>query len=100
MSAVAPVRERREALLRDARVKRWFKDHASGSTAEAQLVQFELFLRRTSLTVDLLLNSARAQMSGKSRVFEDAVQNWVESERKGGHPTRTSPRTGTPFAPS
>lgn len=86
MPATAPVRERRETLLGDPRVKRWYKDHRTPSTAEVQLTQLELFLRRTRVTVDVLLDLARAQRGRRSKKFEDLVHAWVESEREGGRP--------------
>lgn len=86
MAAVSPTRERRDALLSDPRILRWFKDHRAASTAEVQLTQFELFLRRTGLDVDHLLSLAKAQATGKSRRFEDAIHAWIETERKAGRP--------------
>lgn len=86
MAAAAPVRERREALLSDPRIKRWHKDHRQISTAEIQLAQLELFLRRTGATVDSLLEAARSQRARKSRRFEDLIHAWIERERAGGRP--------------
>lgn len=86
MPETSPVRERREALLADPRIKRWYKDHRAESTAEVQLAQLELFLRRTKLDVDAFLTLAKAQLSGKSRRFEDTILGWIESERKAGRP--------------
>lgn len=86
MPATAPVRERREALLADPRVKRWYKDHRTGSTAEVQLSQLELFLRKTDLDLDRLVRVAREQLDHRSRKFEDLVLHWIEVERKAGRP--------------
>jgi hypothetical protein len=86
MAAAAPIRERRETLLGDPRVKRWHKDHRQESTAEVQLAQLELFLRRANLDIDRLLEIARAQRARKSRKFEDVVHAWIEKERKEGRP--------------
>ena len=82
----SPVRERREALLSDPRVARWYKSRRSESTAQAQLAQLELFLRRTSLTLDDLVRVGKEQKAGQSRKFEDVVLSWIGTERKAGRP--------------
>ena len=81
-----PIRERREAMRRDARVARWIKDHRTESTAEIQFGQFELLLRRMNLDVDRLLAIAKRQQRGEGREFEDALQTWIAAERKAGRP--------------
>jgi integrase len=86
MNAMESVVERKEALLEDPRVKRWFKSRRSASTGHTQLAQLELFLRRTDIDIDRLVEIGRAQLLRKSRKFEDVVLGWIETERKAGRP--------------
>lgn len=74
------------SLLGDPRILRWYKDHRAGSTAEVQLGQIELFLRRSRLNVDQLIGHAKAQIAGGSRQFEDLIHSWIEAQRKAGRP--------------
>ncbi len=84
--APGSVAERKEVLLADPRVKRWFKSRRSERTAHTQFSQLELFLRRASLDVGELLELGRDQSSHKPREFEDAVITWIDTERKAGRP--------------
>jgi integrase len=86
----APIAEsvsrRLHDLLADPDIRRWHKDHRSGSTADLQLAQLELFCRRTGVDVHQLVELGREQITLKSRRFQDAVSDWVDSMRKAGRP--------------
>jgi hypothetical protein len=92
MTAEAGPSERQAhlATLRaDRDIQAWLKDHRSTHTAEVQLVQFELFCRRTGATPADLVALGRAQRKSpevKDRGLSHLVQKWVDSERKAGRP--------------
>ena len=78
--------ERLHQLLGDPDIRRWHKDHRSGSTADVQLAQLELFCRRTGTDPHGLVELGRAQLSHRSRAFQDLVSTWVDEMRKAGRP--------------
>lgn len=76
-------------LRADRDIQAWFKDHRSTHTAEVQLQQLELFLRRTGTSPEELVALGRAQRKSpevKDRGLSQLVQKWVDSERKAGRP--------------
>lgn len=76
-------------LRADRDIRAWYKDHRSTHTAEIQLVQLELFLRRLKKTHVEIAEMGRAQKespSGKDRRLQELVQEWVDCQRKAGRP--------------
>jgi integrase len=74
---------RKEALLQNADIRGWIKDHRSPSTAKGQFEQLELFCRRTGLTPATILEGASAR---PNKTFRGVVLDWVELERRNGRP--------------
>ncbi|MGP8075758.1 MAG: hypothetical protein ACLP8Y_03355 [Thermoplasmata archaeon] len=76
-------------LRADRDIQAWLKDHRSTNTAEAQIVQLELFCRRTGASPAELVALGRAQRKSpevRDRGLSQLVQKWVDSERKAGRP--------------
>ena len=86
MATAGSVRERKQSLLGDERILRWYKSRRSESTAFTQLAQIELFLRRTGIEAGELITLGQRQLARKSRRFEDVILQWIDTERKAGRP--------------
>jgi integrase len=76
---------RRTALLRDPDVRSWYNDHAKVGTAATQLDQLELFIRRSNLGLEELVELAK---ESPPKRLKEVVNAYIRSEQSAGRKAR------------
>ena len=78
--------ERIESLRREPKVALWFNDHGVAATAETQLVNLEIFLRRS----DLKGGQALLDLAKDVDALRLEVQKFLARELKDGYSQKYS----------